>query len=224
MMPPATSPSPFELGDAAAHFRADLDARDVAQAHRDAGVGRRQRNLAEVVERLQVAGGAHHVLGFAQFQHRAAGLLVRLLHGVDHLAVRDVVGAQPIGIEHDLVLAHHAADARHLRHVGHRLQLVLEEPVLQRAQLRQVHLARAIDQRIFVDPAHAGRVGTERRLGLRGQARLHLVQVFEHARARPVRIGAVVEQDVDERIAEHRIAAHRLRARAPTASSSSADR
>ncbi len=54
----------------------------------------------------------------------------------------DVVGAQPIRIEHDLVLAHHAADARDLGHVGHGLQLVLQEPVLQRAQLRQVHACR----------------------------------------------------------------------------------
>src|SRR2546430_9242469 len=37
------------------------------------------------------------------------------------------------------------------------------------------------------------------------------VQILEHARARPVRIGAVLEQDVDERIAEHRVAAHGFR-------------
>ena len=53
------------------------------------------------------------------------------------LRVRDAVGAQPVGVEHDLVLPHHAADARHLGDVRHGLQLVLQEPVLQRAQLRQ---------------------------------------------------------------------------------------
>ena len=97
--------------------------------------------------------------------------------------------------------------------VRHGLQFVLEKPVLQRAQLRQVHLAAAVDQRVFVDPAHAGGIRAERGLGLRRQPRLHLVQVFEHARARPVGIGAVLEQDVDEGIAEERIAAHCLRAR-----------
>ena len=68
--------------------------------------------------------------GFAEFQHRAAGFLVRLLYGFDHLAQWNVVGAQPIGIEHDLVLADHAADARDLGYVGDGLQLVLQEPVL----------------------------------------------------------------------------------------------
>ena len=34
-----------ELADAAAHLRADLDARHVAQPHRHAGVGGHQRNL-----------------------------------------------------------------------------------------------------------------------------------------------------------------------------------
>src|SRR5439155_23796368 len=57
--------------------------------------------------------------------------------------------ALPI-FEDDLVLLDHAADARHLRHVRHRLQLILEEPVLQRAQLRQVHAPAAVDERVLV--------------------------------------------------------------------------
>ena len=36
-----------------------------------------------------------------------------------------------------------------------------------------------------------------------GQARLHLVQVLEHARAGPIEVRAVLEQDVNKRIAEH---------------------
>ena len=202
-----------QLGDPASHFGTYLDPRHVAQAHRNAGVGRRQWNLAEVVERLQVTGSTHHILRLTQLQHRASGFLIRLLDGVDHLAVRNVVSAHPIGIEHDLILPDHAADARDLGYVGDGLQLVFQEPVLHRAQLRQVHLARAVDQRVLVDPAHTRGVGSERRLGLRRQARLHLVQILEHARARPVRISAVLEQDVDEGIAEHRVAAHHLCAR-----------
>ena len=108
-----------EFGDAAPHLRTDLDARDVAQPHRHAGVAREQRNPAKVLERLQVARRAHHVLGLAQFEHRAAGFLVRAADRLDHAAVWDAVGAQPVGIEHDLVLAHHAADRRDLGHVRH---------------------------------------------------------------------------------------------------------
>ena len=201
-----------QLRDAAAHLRADLDSRHVPQANRYAGVGRRDRNLAEIVERLQVAGDPHHVLGFPQLQHRAAGFLVGVLDRHRDLAVGDVVGAQPVGIEDDLVLAHHAADARHFRDVRHGLQLVLEKPILQRSQLRQVHLAAAIDERVFVHPADPRGIGAEGRFRLRGQPRLDLVEVLEDPRARPVGIGAILEQDVDEGIAKHREGAHGLRA------------
>ncbi len=71
-------------------------------------------------------------------------------------------------------------------------------------------LPRAVDERVLVDPAHAGGVRAERGLAPRRQPALHLVQVLEHARARPVEVGAVLEQHVDERVAEERIAAHGL--------------
>jgi hypothetical protein len=54
---------------------------------------------------------------------------------LDHLGVGDAVGGQLVGIEHDLVLAHHAADGGDFGHVGHGLEFVLEEPVLQGTQL-----------------------------------------------------------------------------------------
>ena len=52
--------------------------------------------------------------------------------------LRNAVGAQLVRVEHHLVLAHHAAHRSHFRDIGQRLQLVFEEPVLQRAQLAQV--------------------------------------------------------------------------------------
>ncbi len=122
-----------QLRDAAPHFGPHLHARDVAEPDRNATLGRRERDLAKIVERLQVSRGAHHVFRFPQLQHRSARFLVGFLHGVHHLAVRDVVGAQLVRVEHDLVLPHHAADAGHLRNVRHGLELVFEEPVLQRA-------------------------------------------------------------------------------------------
>ena len=45
------------------------------------------------------------------------------------------------------------------------------------------------------------------------QPRRRAVEEFEHARARPVDVGAVLEDDVDERDAEEREAAHHLRFR-----------
>ena len=200
-----------ELGDAAAHLRAHLQRGDITQPHGDAAA-RGQRDVAEVVQRLQVAAGAHHVFDFGQFEHRAAALLVAGQQRAAHLLVGDAVGDQLVRIEHHLVLAHHAADAGDLGHVGQALQFVLQEPVLQRAQLRQVVASRAIDQRVLEDPADAGGIGAERGLRAGRQPALHLVQVLEHARARPVQVGAVLEQHVDEAVAEEREAAHRLRA------------
>jgi hypothetical protein len=37
-----------------------------------------------------------------------------------------------------------------------------------------------------------------------------LLEIFEHARARPVKIGSVLEDHIDVGIAEHRLGAHRL--------------
>ncbi len=113
-------------------------------------------------------------------------------------AQRDAIGSQPIRIEHDLVLTHGAAHGGDLGHVGDGLELVLEEPILQRPQLRNVMFARAIDERVFIDPANAGGIGPERRLYSRRQAALNLVQVFEHAGARPIQISAVFKEHVNE--------------------------
>ena len=51
-----------------------------------------------------------------------------------------------------------------------------------------------------------------------GKLRAEAAQVFEHAAARPVGIGAVLEDDIDEGEAVERIAAHDLGLAAPTAS------
>jgi hypothetical protein len=44
----------IQIGNPAPHLWPDLDARDIAQPHRYASVSRHQRNLAEVVQRLQI--------------------------------------------------------------------------------------------------------------------------------------------------------------------------
>ena len=201
-----------ELGDAAAHLGAHLNDCDIAQQDR-CRPRHRQRYGAKVFERLQEAARAHHVLGLGQFDHRPAGGLVGLLQGLHHRGLGHPEHTHAIRVEHHLVLLDHAADAGHFGHVAHRLQLELQKPVVERSQLTQIIVAGAVDQRVFVDPAHARGVGPQRGGGTGGQSALHLVEVFHHARARPVGVGLVVEQHVNERVAEERIAAHRLRAR-----------
>ncbi|MDR8993814.1 hypothetical protein FEP57_05930 [Burkholderia multivorans] len=202
-----------QLRDAATHLGADLDACDVAQQHRRARVVGAQYDIPEVVERAQIARRAHHVLRFGQLDDRAAGCLVCLAERIGHRGLRDAVSAQLVRVEHDLVLAHHAADAGDLGDVRHCFQLELQEPVVQRAQLSEVVLSGLVDQRVLVHPSHAGRVRPERDGRALRQAALHLIQVFEHARTCPVLVGLVVEQHVDKRIAERRVRANGLCAR-----------
>ena len=65
-------------------------------------------------------------------------------------------------------------------------------------------------QGVLVDPADAGGVGSQLDLGRRRQRPLDAGEVLQHAAAGPVQVGAVLEDDVDEREAEERVAAHGL--------------
>src|SRR6516162_5334483 len=42
----------IKVGDSAPHLRANLDSGHIAQAHRDPGLGRRERDIAEVIQGL----------------------------------------------------------------------------------------------------------------------------------------------------------------------------
>ena len=141
-MPPTTSPFAVELGDAAPHLGADLDARDVGEPH-----GARRRRSSP--------GSGESRRACCRYPARAPCTRPRASSTTEPpisrfaLAARPrhrpcVIGrAQTRGIEHHLVLRDHAADGRHLGDVGHGLELVLEEPVLQRAQLRRGRCCRS---------------------------------------------------------------------------------
>ena len=88
------------------------------------------------------------------------------------------------------------------------LQFILQKPVLQAAQLRQIVLAAAVNQCVFIDPADAGGIRAQFRACLQWQLATHLAQVFQYPRACPVRIGTVLEYDVHKRIAKKGIATH----------------
>src|SRR4029453_5133318 len=100
----------------------------------------------------------------------------------------------------DLVLADHAPDARHLRHAGDGIELVADEPVLERAQLAQ-GLALAFD-RVPEDMSHTGGIWTEGRAHAGRRALAEEIQALPHPRAREVEVPRVLEDDVDHREAE----------------------
>ena len=124
----------------------------------------------------------------------------------DDGAERQVVGAQPVRIDVDLVLLDIAADRGDLGDAGDGVELVADEPVLERAQLAQ-RLRRALD-RVPEDVPDAGGVRAERRRHARGQALGDEAHALEDARPREVQIDVVLEDDVDHREAERRLRPH----------------
>src|SRR3546814_14505522 len=76
---------------------------------------------------------------------------------------RSAVDLHTLGIELDLVGPDHSAERCDLGHAGDLFQLIFEEPVLKRAQLPEVVLTCAVDERILKGPADAGGVRSQRR-------------------------------------------------------------
>jgi hypothetical protein len=199
-----------QLGDSAPLVGPQFDARHVAQQHGRAALGL-QHDPLDVLLAAQVAAAAHHVFALGHLDDAAADVAVVLAYGPHHRFEIDAIGMQLVRVGRDLVLLDESPHAGDLGHVVGLGQLVAHEPVLDRAQLAQI--VPVAGQRVLVYPAHAGGIGPERRRHARGQSLRHGVQVLEHARARPVDVGAVLEDDVDEGRAEKREAAHHLRAR-----------
>ena len=65
-----------------------------------------------------------------------------------------------------------------------------------------------IDDRVFIHPASAGRVGTDQGVDRRRKASPDLLEILQHARARPVKIRAILEYNEHVGIAEHGLGAH----------------
>ena len=84
-------------------------------------------------------------------------------------------------------------------------------PILKRPELGEALLRAA--QHILIDPADAGRVGAELGRDAGRQVLGGGAQIFEDTRPRPVDVGAVVEDHIDEGHAEEGEAAHDVRLR-----------
>jgi hypothetical protein len=196
-----------QLGNAASFIGPQLDPGHVAQQHRRAAVGL-QHDLLQVGGAAQIAAAAHHELGLRHLDRAAADVHVAGAHGLRDFGQPDTVRFQTQRVDDDVVLAHEAADAGDLGNafgLGHR---IADGPVLSRAQLGEI--AFVAQHRVLVDPADAGGVRPEAGRDAGRQPARREVQILQHAAACPVLVGAVLEDDVDERHAEEREATHRL--------------
>jgi len=202
-----------ELRDAPPHIRAVRYDAQVLYQDGDAALAGGDRDILYIFERRYVAPAADHVFLAAQLHDAAADVLVGAADGGHDLAERDAVGGELVGVDFDLVRLLEAAHARDLGDAGHGLEPILEVPILKRAEGSEVVLARFIHERVLEDPPHAGGVRAEGGRHAGGQLLAGLAEVLQDAAARPIHVGAVLEDDVDEGEAEEGVAADDLDAR-----------
>ncbi len=112
-MPPTVSPFTIPLGDAFSNVRAKSYAAEIPHQDRSP-VFAAHGNRLKIIERLQVAEAANHVLRSAEVEHSTAHFVCACLHPVDDHRQGNVVGQQLVRVEPYLVLLHVAADARNL--------------------------------------------------------------------------------------------------------------
>ena len=199
-----------EFSQAAPQFGAEMNVGQLLEIDRRAVGIHTDRNHLQIAQAPDVAGGAHHVFGLAHLHQAPAHVVVAALDGLFDPGQRDVVGQQCFRLDLDLILLDVAADGGDFGHAVHRLQRIAQIPVLDRAQLREIVLAGLVHQRVFVDPADTGGIRPELGRDAGRQAVGGVVEVFEHAGARPVHVGAVLEDHIHHGEAEEGIAAHHL--------------
>ena len=198
-----------ELGDTAPDVGPEDDLAQILDPDGRAELATADDDLFKVLDGLGVAVATDHVLGAAELHEPAPDLGGAVAHCLHDLLNPDAVAAQPIRVDVDLVLLLVAAHRRHLGDPGHRLEVVPEVPVLIGPEIGQAVVTRFVDQGVLVDPAKADGVGPEFGTDAIGELLQHRRQVLQRPRSRPVEIGPVLEDDVNERVAEVRNAAHR---------------
>src|SRR5213078_1730666 len=169
-----------------------------------------QHNVFDIGDAFDVAAATHEIFRGRDLESLAAYVGVARFDRADDVAERDVVGDERVWIEIDLVLLHEATNRGDFRDAFHRLERVTKVPVLNRTQRRQIMFSAIVNQRVFVHPSYARGVGADRWVHALRQRAAHRIQIFNDARSRPINVGTVLEDDVNERFAEHRFAADEL--------------
>ena len=208
-------PLPVEIGHAAAHFRADGHAADILHADCLRGSAACHDRLFQVTRVLQVTVAADHELGAAELQETAAGFDVAPAHRFDHGGEWDSQCAQACGIRGHLVLRDESAHRSHFGHSRNRAQVIAQEKVLRGPQLGGGAFPGVVCQGILKDPAQRGSIRTKFGFDAGRQGGEYSGKILQGSRTRPVQVGSVFEDDVDEGIAEIGNTAHGLDLRRP---------
>ena len=115
---------------------ADLDVRHLLDVDRNA-VRAADDDPLDVVDRRDQPDAAHDQPGTVRLEHVAAHIEVAGADCRHDSAERQVVGSEAVRIDVHLVLLDMATDGSHLRHARDGIELVADEPVLQRAELTE---------------------------------------------------------------------------------------
>ena len=153
----------IEFGDASPDVGAKMNGADVLHIDRRALL-RFKRDVLDVLDTLNVAAPPHVKLGGADLEDFSAHVAVGHADFVHDFADGDAVGGELVRIEVHLILLHEAADGRYFRNPFHGFERETQVPVLEGAQLGEVVLPRLVHERVFKDPAHAGRVRADYRV------------------------------------------------------------
>ena len=162
---------------------------------------------------MDIAEAADHVVRSRHLEHASTDLAVAIADFVDHRFQRDLEREQPIRIELDLVLLYEAADSGDLRNPWHGFERIAHVPILQAAEVGETVSMTLVDECIFVHPARAGCVRPDHGIHASRKLACNLLEVFQHAAARPIDVGAVFEHDEHIRVVGHRLRANRLHMR-----------
>ena len=188
----------------------------VAHGYGD-GVAHRDDRGTQVVQILDEADAADDVLHAVDFHGPGPHLHVGHLHGPEHVGQADPGRAHGVWVHLHEVLAHETAHPGHLADAVGGHEGVAHVPVLDGADLVGVPASRgpAVGA-LALDgvPEHLAQgrgVGAQGRAHAVGQrGRRQGVEFFQKARAGPVELHVLVEDDVDRGKPEHGIGAHRL--------------
>src|SRR5688572_17326237 len=95
-------------------------------------IGVQEHNVFNVRDRTDQSEAANDEFAIVGFNDFGADVTVTALNCIEDHAYRYVVAAQPGRIDVDLILANESADTGHLSNARDGIQLVSDEPVLQR--------------------------------------------------------------------------------------------
>ena len=100
------------------------------------GPAARHHHVGNVLERAEQPDATHHLLLIPVRQEATARIQVGGGHRLFHLWQYDAIARKLRGIDVDLVLLDLPAEADDIRDPGYRAQCWLDDPILQRLQLR----------------------------------------------------------------------------------------